>query len=77
MYEQTPIDWTCCGHEFSYPIAGSLQHITEHILGGVVATEAQCSEREAWEASTLPLSYARAILRLITEYICKSIDAQL
>ena len=26
---------------------------------GVVATEAQRSQREAWEASTLPLSYAR------------------
>jgi len=31
-------------------------------MKGYVATEAQRSQREAWEASTLPLSYARSLL---------------
>ena len=51
-----------------------LQHITGRIYEGAVATEAQRSEREAWEASTLPLSYACSVMghrrgRLPDQYI--------
>ena len=54
----------------------SLQHIIGQLLMELVATEAQRSEREAWEASTLPLSYARPISRMHTVYICDTPGAQ-
>ena len=42
------------------PLAFSMEHITGRQIEGGVATEAQRLEREAWEANTLPLSYARS-----------------